>query len=187
MDRDHNPNDYVCVFGSASNNIDPKYKAAVHELGEKLAEAGFSLIFGGGDEGLMGAVARGVRSKGGRVIGVTPQIIDAVQKRYDCDEFIATESISERIDIMEALSCAFIVVPGGIGTLDELFYAMARNHVHELNDPICVLNVDGFYDKLLEMLNDMHRGGFITAPDYAHVALFEDVDALVAKLAERRQ
>ena len=114
----------VCVYGSASDNIEEKYKQKTFELGKELAKRGHSLIFGAGSEGLMGAAARGFKAGGGHVHGVIPKFFEEGGYEaifYEADEITYTETMAERKAKMEDGCKAFIIVPGGIGTFEEFF------------------------------------------------------------------
>lgn len=148
----------ICVFGAASPKVDQKYVDAVERLGEALAKRGHQLIFGGGMYGLMGAAARGAKKGGAKVTGVMPRFF--LEKKIepvfeDCDELIMTQSMSERKDIMEELSDAFIVAPGGIGTFEEFFQMLVLKQLDQHNKPIAIYNVSGFYFGIEAL---MHNG-----------------------------
>ena len=143
----------ICIYGASSNIIDKSFIDAGEQLGKEIAQNGHSVIFGGGAAGLMGAVARGMRSKGGNIIGVTPTFFKVDGMLFeDCTDMIYTETMRERKKLLEEMSDAFIVTPGGIGTFDEFFeiYTLRQLGVHQ--KPIAILNTDGYYDSLIDML-----------------------------------
>lgn len=143
----------ICVFGASSSRIDQKYIDCAAELGRLLAENGFGLVFGGGRVGLMGAVAQSVRAHGGRVTGVIPERLNRPGIAYECcDEMIVTATMHERKAKMEALSSGFVVLPGGFGTLEELFEVLTLIQLSYLSAPVVILNVDGYYDALISQL-----------------------------------
>ena len=152
----------ICVFGASSNDIDPKYIEAGEILGRVLASKGHSLVFGGGATGLMGAVARGVSEKGGTIIGVAPTFFDKpgvlVQK---CTEFYFTETMRERKELMDQKSDAFIMTPGGIGTMEEFFEIFTLRQLQRHEKPIGILNTGGYYDELIQMLTHTAEQGFM--------------------------
>lgn len=112
----------ICIYGAASDNIDKIYKTNGEELGREIARRGHTLLFGSGACGLMGACARGAESLGGNIVGVMPAFMEEYEGIYrNCTERIITETMAERKSIMEERSDAFIITPGGIGTLDEFF------------------------------------------------------------------
>lgn len=141
----------ICIYGAASNEIDPKYMKIVESLCEELARRGHNLIFGAGDGGLMGAAARGFKKGGGRVAGVAPTFFrdTTIEKLYEnCDNIIYTDSMGVRKTIMETNADAFIVTPGGIGTFDEFFQVLTLKQLHQINKPIALFNIYGYYDPI---------------------------------------
>lgn len=143
----------VCVFGASSTEIDAKYIVATERLGEALAAAGHSLVYGAGGSGLMGAVARGMTRGGGRITGVVPSFLKVDGILYDgCDEMVYTETMRQRKQIMDERSDAFIVTPGGIGTYEEFFEIYTLKQLGRHQKPIVIFNIDGYFDRLLEML-----------------------------------
>ena len=154
----------ICVFGAASPKIDQKYVEAVELLGEALAARGHHLVFGGGMYGLMGAAARGAKKGGAKVTGVIPQffIDKKIEPVYEeCDELITTQSMSERKDIMDAISDAFIVTPGGIGTFEEFFQMLVLKQLDQHNKPIAVFNVSGFYYGIEALMHNSAEESFL--------------------------
>ena len=153
----------ICVYGASSNKIDKKYIAAGEELGRLLAAAGHTLVFGGGDNGLMGAAARGVAEKGGKIIGVAPHFFktDGILFPH-CTELIRTETMRERKEKMEQLSDAFIMAPGGIGTFEEFFEILTLRQLGRHNKPIGILNVRGYYDPMQAMMDRAIAEGFLS-------------------------
>ena len=141
----------ICVYGAASPTIDKSYIEAVEKMGKEMVLRGHSLVFGGGGNGLMGAAARGVRSEGGKILGVIPKFFDEedIEAICDfCDELIQPNTMRERKQIMEDNSDAFIVVPGGIGTFEEFFEILTLKQLCRHNKPIAIYNINGYYDEL---------------------------------------
>lgn len=154
----------ICVYGAASPTIDKDYIEKVEKLGAEMALHGHSLVFGGGANGLMGAAARGVHSKGGRVVGIIPKFFDdeGVEAIYDkCDELIFTETMRERKQAMEDSSDAFIVVPGGIGTFEEFFEILTLKQLCRHNKPIALYNINGYYEELNDVMEQAMKKNFI--------------------------
>ncbi|MCC8073122.1 MAG: TIGR00730 family Rossman fold protein [Clostridiales bacterium] len=154
----------ICVFGAASDEIDNSYIKAVEEMGKTLAEKGHSLVFGAGGSGLMGAAARGFKSGGATITGVIPEFfkqgdIEAIYK--ECDELFFTETMRERKAKMEELADAFIVVPGGIGTFEELFEVMTLKQLCRHNKTIAIYNINGYYDAMKNMIEYSVKEGFV--------------------------
>lgn len=152
----------VCVFGASSTEIDDSYIAATEALGEALATQRHTLIYGAGGAGLMGAVARGMTRKGGRVIGVVPSFFKVDGILYEnCDEIVYTDTMRQRKQIMDERSDAIVVAPGGIGTYEEFFEIYTLKQLGRHNKPIVIFNINGYYDKLLEVLEHTVREKFM--------------------------
>ncbi|MGI6280206.1 MAG: TIGR00730 family Rossman fold protein [Acutalibacteraceae bacterium] len=152
----------ICLYGASSNTIDKRYIEATEKLGEAIAEAGHCLVYGGGAGGLMGAAARGMTRKNGKIIGIAPDFFKVDGELYDkCSEFIFTKTMRERKQLLEDKSDAFIVVPGGPGTFDELFETLALRQLGIHTKPIAIFNVDGYYNPLFEMLKNAAEKGFM--------------------------
>lgn len=170
----------ICVYGASSNNIHENFIKNTEELGFKLASRGHSLVFGGGTNGLMGAVARGTTRGGGDVIGVAPTFFNVDGVLYEaCTKMIPTETMRERKQIMEDLSDAFIMTPGGIGTFEEFFEILTLKQLARHAKPIAVFNVDGFYDPLLAFLQHAIDQGFMSEKSNNMFGVFTDIDALL--------
>lgn len=152
----------ICVFCSANEQIDPEFFALAEELGRWAANNGHSIVFGGHDAGLMHSVNKAAHEAGGRVIGVVPQVIERMGKLSPyLDVHIPTEDLTDRKQLMQDQSDAFIVLPGGIGTLDELFTIAAAATLNYHSKPIIIYNMKGFWDSLLLMLEDLSRRGVL--------------------------
>lgn len=154
----------VCVYGSASEKLAPVYYDAAAQLGRLIAEAGFGLVFGGGRFGLMGAVSLAAREAGGVTIGVAPRFFEQHGVLDpNCDQFYFTDNMRERKQKMEELSNAFIVTPGGIGTFDEFFEILTLRQLRQHKKPVLVLDTNGYYTCLRQMLAHSESEGFISA------------------------
>ena len=152
----------ICIFGASSNTIDPTYITQTEILSETLAKRGHSLIFGGGANGLMGAMARGFTKGGGYIIGVAPRFFDLPGVLYQqCDEFVYPDSMRDRKKFMEDNADAFIVVPGGIGTYEEFFEVVTLKQLARHAKPIVLYNINGFFDKLTALIRSDTETGFI--------------------------
>lgn len=154
----------VCVYGAASSEIDKNIIDKVYSLGKTLAEKGHALIYGAGSTGVMGAAARGFKSGGAFVHGVIPKFFEENDYEgifYDADKITYTETMAERKQIMEDGCEAFIIAPGGIGTLEELFQVLTLKQLGRHKKAIALFNIDGFYDGLLDFLDTAIEKGFI--------------------------
>ncbi len=152
----------VCIYGASGVDLDKGYFDAVYALGRELAARDIGLVFGGGNHGLMGAAARGVHDGGGRITGVAPSFFDVDDILYPhCTEFIYTETMRERKQKMEELSDAFIVAPGGFGTLEEFFEMLTLKQLGRHHKAIIIYNAMGYYDLMLRMIEDMTEKHFV--------------------------
>lgn len=134
------------------------------ELGEAMARRDWALVYGGGKTGLMGAVARGVKAGGGRVIGVIPEFMKVRELAFDeADELISVITMRERKTLMETRADAFLALPGGWGTLEELLEILTLAHLEVLHKPIVILNQDGYYDDLLALFERIVAEKFMHA------------------------
>ena len=146
----------ICVYSSSSCKIDPVYFEAAADLGREIALRGDVLLYGGGVNGLMGAVAQGVHQYHGRVIGIIPEALNLDGVVYShCDELVVTRDLRERKAVMDARSDAFIALPGGFGTLEETLEIITLKQLRYHNKPIVILNCNGFFDKLLEQFDQI--------------------------------
>ncbi len=155
----------ICVFGAASAHIDDIYIKTVEDLGELMAKRGHSLVFGAGGTGLMGAAARGVKRGGGYIYGVVPSFFknDGVEQLFDgCDKTTYTETMRERKAIMEDEADAFIIVPGGVGTFEELFEVVTLKQLNRHEKAIAFLDIEGYYRQLEEFMHTACERRFIT-------------------------
>ncbi|HEY0864402.1 MAG TPA: TIGR00730 family Rossman fold protein [Lacunisphaera sp.] len=184
----------ICVYCGASDRADPKYAAVARELGEALARRQWTLVWGGGQTGLMGAVARGAKETGGRVVGIIPEFIRQWEVAYkQADEMMVVTTMAERKILLQTRSDVFVILPGGVGTLDEISDTLDLKNLSQHHKPIILLNQDGYYDTLLAFLDhsiaekfskNEARGQFMVARSVEEVlTLLEDIDR--ASLATR--
>ena len=152
----------ICVYGAASNNIDFHFVDKVEELGRELASRGHILIYGGGGCGLMGAVARGVSEENGEIIGVVPDFMNEFEDIYSkCTTTITTKTMAERKKYMEQKADAFIIVPGGIGTMDEFFQILTLIELKRKKAPVIIFNIARFYNSIIDYIDTSIEKGFI--------------------------
>ena len=153
----------ICVFCASSSSIAPEFFDAAKELGTLIAKNGHTLVYGGGSGGLMGAVANGALDNGGHVIGVAPKFFDepGVLLKDSC-EFIFTETMSERKDIMIDMADAFICLPGGIGTFEEFFEVLTLKQLGQHSKSISLLNTRDYYDDFNSMMAITAKRGFMS-------------------------
>ena len=149
-----NPEKSVAVFCASAQGSRREYAAAAEALGRTLAERGVGLIYGGGKTGLMGALAAGALAAGGHVVGVIPQVLVDLEVAHDgVSELHVTSNMHTRKALMAERADAFIILPGGFGTFEEMFEALAWQTLHLHSKPVVLLNVAGFYDTLLQFLD----------------------------------
>ena len=146
----------LCVYCSSSDRLDKKYFATAEALGRAMVANGWGLVYGGGKTGLMGTVARTVKKSGGRVVGVIPEFMKVKELAFDeADELVTVVTMRERKLLMESRADAFVALPGGWGTLEEIMEILALRQLDVLRKPCVFLNQDGFYDDLLRFFDRM--------------------------------
>ena len=151
----------LCVYCGASRELEPRYYAAAAAVGRAMVENGWSLVYGGGNVGMMGALAEAVTEAGGHVVGVIPDFMQERELAYHrADELIIVGSMRERKRIMEERASAFLALPGGIGTLEELAEIMTLRYINRMKKPVVLFNLDGYYDDLLRFFERMTRERF---------------------------
>jgi uncharacterized protein (TIGR00730 family) len=173
----------LCVFCGSSPGHDPRYLAAARAVGERLARAGLGIVYGGGRVGLMGALADAALAAGGEVIGVIPHALAARELAHQgLTALHVVATMHERKARMSELADAFLVLPGGLGTLEELFevWSWAQLGVHR--KPCGVLDVAGYWQPLLALVEHLQQQGFLTPADRALLLVDADLDRLLVRL-----
>ena len=152
----------ICVYCASSNHVAARYFEVAEAAGRLLAEGGYTLVYGGGNVGLMGRVARAVHEHGGRVVGVIPERLKAIEGvAYEvADEMIVTETMRQRKALMFTRADAFLVLPGGFGTLEEFMEVLTLRQLGYHNKPIAVVNAGGFYDPLVHLFEHFYQERF---------------------------
>jgi uncharacterized protein (TIGR00730 family) len=152
----------ICVYCGSGLGQNPAYAAAARTLGAQLAENGIGLVYGGGSLGLMGEVARATLDGGGRVTGIIPGFLTEKEKMLrDADDLIVTEDMHERKRLMFERSDAFVALPGGVGTLEELVEQLTWVQLGQHTKPVVVANIEGFWNPFLRLLAHMKEDAFI--------------------------
>ena len=152
----------ICVYCGANTGARPVYTAAAEELGLAMAAGGIRLVYGGGSIGLMGVLARTVMGNGGEVTGIIPQFLrDREVMLREVDDLIVTADMHERKRIMFERSDAFVALPGGIGTLEEVVEMMTWAQLDQHAKPVMIVNIDGFWDPLVAQFGRMTDEGFL--------------------------
>jgi uncharacterized protein (TIGR00730 family) len=170
----------ICVFSGSSPGGDLAYRAAATDLGHRLAERGIELVYGGAQVGLMGTVADAALEGGGHVIGVIPQsLVDREIAHPAIGDLRVVESMHERKALMADLSDAFVALPGGVGTLEELFEVYTWNQLGLHAKPLGLFNVRGYYDGLARFLDHAVEERFVTRESRAMLLVSEHLDELI--------
>lgn len=151
----------ICVYASSSNAVDPLFFQTAEELGKKLATEGYNLVYGGAKVGLMGKIAEVMQKAGRKVIGVIPKLIYEKNLAYnESDELLVTEDMRERKAEMEKRGDAFIALPGGFGTLEEMLEVLTLKQLHVHNKPIIFLNINRCFDALNMQFESLYQNKF---------------------------
>jgi cytokinin riboside 5'-monophosphate phosphoribohydrolase len=154
----------LCVYCGSSRNLEARYYSAADAVGRAMVANGWGLVYGGGNVGMMGSVAQSVKEAGGHVVGVIPEFMKERELAYhQADELITVDSMRERKRVMEERAGAFLALPGGIGTLEELTEIMTLRYINRIDKPVVIFNQDGFYDDLLRFFERMTRERFKSA------------------------
>ena len=169
----------LCVYCSSSDRIDQKYFRAAEQVGQEMARRSWTLVYGGGKTGLMGAVARGVKSGGGRVVGVIPEFMKSRELEFtEADELISVLTMRERKMLMETRADAFLALPGGWGTLEELLEILTLAHLEVLQKPVVIFNQDGYYDELLQFCRKIVGENFMHATIHGKYSVARSVEEI---------
>ncbi len=177
----------LCVYGAASNDIHQDYLWAAEMLGITLAKKGIGLVFGAGDTGVMGACARGCAAMGGEIIGVAPRFFDEPGILFQgCTQMHFTETMRQRKELMEQLSDGFLMAPGGIGTFEEFFEILTLRQLGRHQKPIAILNVRGYYDPLLALMENAAAEHFLGSDVLKMFTVFSDPAKLPYALEKLR-
>ena len=176
----------VCVYCGSSPGRDEAYVKAGHLLGRSLAKSGLRLIYGGGTKGIMGAVAEGALKAGGKVTGIIPRFLinkEATETALDrLDELLITDNMHERKHRMFEKSDAFVALPGGIGTVEEIVEIMTWGQLGHHRKPIVFANIKGFWDPMLALIEHMSEEGFIHTAHRVKPLVVNDAEAIVAAI-----
>jgi uncharacterized protein (TIGR00730 family) len=172
------------VYCGSRHGARPAYADAARTLGQAIGERGWQLVYGGGNVGLMGVVADAVLGAGGRVVGVIPESLMRREVGHTgLSELHVVQTMHQRKQMMAERADAFIALPGGIGTLEELFEVWTWRQLGYHQQPIGLLNVDGFYDTLLAFMRQTVAEGFLSAPQQAVVEVGDEPLELLLRLA----
>lgn len=170
----------ICVFCGSGKGYKAVYGDTATLVGTMLGKKGIRIIFGGGQVGLMGTVADAAMASGGEVIGIIPDFLATKEVAHEgVTEMIVVQSMHQRKNLMGEMCDGYIVLPGGLGTLEELFEVFSWDYLRLHNKPIGLLNAGGFYDKLIEHLNYTVAEGFLRAEQMDRLIVADDPDILL--------
>ncbi|WP_306152314.1 TIGR00730 family Rossman fold protein [Roseovarius sp. MMSF_3281] len=173
----------VCVFCGSRAGARPAYEAEATHLGARLAEGGYRLVYGAGDVGLMGAVARAAQAAGGETFGVIPEhLVRWEVGKTDLTRYVVTETMHERKKVMFMNSDAIVVLPGGAGSLDEFFEVLTWRQLGLHDKPIYLLNTEGYWTPLRQLMDHVVDQGFADASLLGFIEEIDDVQGLMAAL-----
>jgi uncharacterized protein (TIGR00730 family) len=176
----------ICVYCGSSPGRSDIYVKAGHTLGRAIAEAGLRLIYGGGTKGIMGAVSESTMRAGGKVTGIIPRFLiskEATESALDrLDELFVTENMHERKHMMFEKSDAFVALPGGIGTVEEIVEIMTWAQLGHHRKPIVFANVNGFWDPMLALLDHMKAEGFVHTAHLVNPLVVDRIESVVAAI-----
>ncbi|KIN64117.1 Decarboxylase family protein [Sulfitobacter noctilucicola] len=173
----------VCVYCGSRAGTDPAYAVEAEKLGRGLAERDLRLVYGAGDVGLMGTVARAAQAAGGTTFGVIPQhLVDWEVGKTDLTTYVVTETMHERKKVMFMNCDAVVVLPGGAGSLDELFEALTWRQLGLHEKPIYLLNTNGYWDPLVTLLNHVVENGFADKSLLSFIEKLASSDAVLDRV-----
>lgn len=175
----------ICVFCGSSVGRKPSYTEASIKLGRTIAEQNIVLVYGGGNVGLMGVVAEAAMRAGGKVVGIIPERLYELVDQQELTELLVVKDMHERKALMQKKADAFISMPGGIGTMEELFEVWSWRYIGYHRKPVALLNLDHFYDDLLAMLSHMVDEGFLHHEIYEDLIVGNDVDDVLHRVREK--
>ncbi|TCR93055.1 TIGR00730 family Rossman fold protein [Rhizobium sp. BK376] len=189
MTKESVPIRSICVYCGSQPGRDPSHIAAGRELGKAIAESGLRLVYGGGTKGIMGAVASGVLSNGGQVTGIIPEfLVDMEATRHSLgqlDELIITPDMHTRKHTMFERSDAFVALPGGIGTLEEIVEIMTWAQLGQHEKPMVFANVNGFWDPMMELIRHMNESGFIHTAHRVQPLVIDTVPEIIPAIRKQ--
>jgi uncharacterized protein (TIGR00730 family) len=180
----------VCVFCGASNDAPQIHLDLGRDFGQKMAENNIRLVYGGGDCGIMGAVANAVMKQGGKVTGVFPESLKNIENEHQSlTEIIMVETMHQRKELMYQRSSAFVILPGGFGTMDEMFEILTWRQLKLHDKPIIIMNNQGYWNNLVALMNEIIAKGFAKPEVSSYFQVVDDLESLMEAIeaAENRR
>ena len=177
------PSFSIAVYCGSRLGSEPHFAEIARTVGQWIGQHGWQLVYGGGNAGLMGLVAETTQAHGGRVVGVIPDaLVDKELANHACDELHVVRNMHERKALMAERADAFLAIPGGIGTFEELFEVWTWRQLGYHDKPIGILNANGYYDRLLAFLDDTVQAGFVSPWQMDLVRISSDASMLMGDL-----
>ncbi len=174
---------HICIYCGSSSGNNPAFHDAAESVGNLCAQRGIGIVYGGGSVGLMGMVADAALAGGGEVIGVIPKNLVTLEKEHrGLTQLFEVETMHERKKLMMDHADGFLALPGGYGTLEELFEAMAWLQLGYHQKPVALLNVDGYYDALITLMESMEQSGLLKPQHHKMLLVDTDLKKLVARM-----
>jgi uncharacterized protein (TIGR00730 family) len=173
----------VCVFCGASNDAPKVHLDLGRDFGKRMAEKGMRLVYGGGDCGIMGAVANSVMANGGKVTGVFPESLRDIENEHQSlTEIVMVETMHQRKELMYQRSDAFVVLPGGFGTMDEMFEIITWRQLRLHDKPIIIMNNEGYWSHLVALMSEIIAKGFAHKEVASYYQVVDDMESLMEAL-----
>jgi uncharacterized protein (TIGR00730 family) len=173
----------IAIYCGSSKGNDSSFASSAYEVGQHLAKGKIRIIYGGAQVGVMGAVASGALDAGGEVIGILPHFLRRKEIAHEgVTQIIATETMHERKKLMEEMADGFIVLSGGFGTLDEMFEILTWGQLGLHSKPVGLLNVNGYYDHLIAMLDHMVISGILSSANRQMLIVDQDIASLLVAM-----
>ena len=175
----------ICVFCGSSMRVDPVYHAAATDMGRRIGEAGMNLVYGGGKVGLMGLAAEAALNAGAKVTGIIPDFLESREVGFhEIQELVVTDNMHDRKRLMYERSDAFVILPGGLGTLDETFEVLTWTQLGLSQKPVVIVNTNGFWSPLVTLIQHTVDSGFAQPKNLEMFQVVETTDAVIPALSE---
>ncbi|MCL2473780.1 MAG: TIGR00730 family Rossman fold protein [Alphaproteobacteria bacterium] len=175
----------VCVYCGSSCGSNPLHKEAVRAIGAEIAKNNIGIVYGGGGVGMMGILADSAIQNNGKVVGIMPEYLITQEAKHEgLSELKIVENIHIRKKLMEDAADAFLILPGGIGTLDELFEVLVLKSLEQLEKPVIIFNSEGYFDGVISMIRKMQEDGFVSVKSGQHFRVADTVGEVMEMLKE---
>jgi uncharacterized protein (TIGR00730 family) len=177
----------VCVYCGAAVGNDPSHKEAVKAIGASIAKSGMTIVYGGGRVGMMGILSDSALQNNGKVIGIIPEYLITQKAKHDgLYELKIVENLHIRKKMMEDAADVFLILPGGLGTLDELFEVLKLKILQQLNQPVIIFNPAGYWDRLIDLIRQMKESGFASIEDEQNFQVASTVEEVMEKIRNEK-